>query len=54
MQANGGWLVPLSAEGILSGIEAFSEGKIKPMNADLISYDKNAAREFEELISENQ
>ncbi len=54
LQANGGWLVPLSAEGILSGIEAFSEGKIKPMNADLISYDKNAAREFEELISENQ
>lgn len=46
----GGTMVKNSAEGILSGIKMFEEGKVPAMNIDFDEYNKQAIAEFEGLF----
>ncbi|MBR4555775.1 MAG: CDP-glycerol glycerophosphotransferase family protein [Ruminococcus sp.] len=50
MREHGGYMVPCSAEGILEGMNAFAEGKVRAMNVDYEAYNKNAAAQFEGLL----
>lgn len=50
MQEHGGYLVPCSAEGILEGMKAFDEGKVKVMNVDFEEHNKKSVQMFENLF----
>lgn len=49
MKEHGGLLVPDSQEGILSGMNMFVNGKIKPMKIDYKKYNENALFKFMEI-----
>ena len=51
MKKHGGLLVPNSAEGILSGMNMYVNGKIKPMNVDYAQYNKDALNNFTEICN---
>ena len=50
MKEHGGYMVPCSAEGILEGMKAFDEGKVKVMNVDFEEHNKKAVQMFEDLF----
>lgn len=50
MNAHGGYLVPPTAEGILSGMKAWEKGDVPVMNVDYEEYNKIAVKEFTELL----
>ncbi|MGI6006458.1 MAG: CDP-glycerol glycerophosphotransferase family protein [Ruminococcus sp.] len=50
MTENGGYLVPLSENGVYGGLKAFDEGRVKPMNVDYEAYNRKAVAEFEGLF----
>lgn len=50
MQKNGGYLVENTEHGILDGMNAFKNGKVKVMNIDFENYNKQCLTEFEELF----
>ena len=47
---HGGFMVPMSADGLYEGLKAFDEGKVKPMNVDYEAYNRKAVAEFESLF----
>ena len=51
MKEHGGLLVPDDIEGILSGINMFVNGKIKPMNVDYAQYNEDALNRFMEICN---
>lgn len=51
MKKHGGLLVPNSQEGILSGMNMYVNGKIKPMNVDYAQYNKDALNNFTEICN---
>lgn len=50
MREHGGYLVEPSSEGILSGMKAYMDGKVKAMNVDYTAYNRNAVKQFERLF----
>lgn len=50
MRDNKGYLVASSQDGILEGLLAFREGKVKPMNIDFKAYNHEALAAFESLL----
>lgn len=50
MKEYGGYLVEATQEGILSGMNAFMEGKVKAMNVDYKKYNEHAVAQFEKLF----
>lgn len=51
MKEHGGLLVPDDIEGILSGMNMFVNGKIKPMNVDYAQYNEDALNKFMEICN---
>lgn len=51
MREFGGYLVEPSKEGLMKGMEAFMEGKVKAMNVDYDAYNKRAVAQFESLFN---
>ena len=51
MKEHGGLLVPDDIEGILSGMNMFVNGKIKPMNVDYAQYNEDALNRFMEICN---
>lgn len=50
MREHGGYLVEPTEEGILGGMNAFMEGKVKAMNVDYAQYNKDAIKQFEAIF----
>ncbi|MDO4338990.1 MAG: CDP-glycerol glycerophosphotransferase family protein [Eubacteriales bacterium] len=50
MKEHGGYLVPLSVDGICQGLEAFDQGRIKAMNVDYEKFNQESVRQFEKLF----
>lgn len=50
MKEYGGYLVEATQQGILNGMYAFMEGKVKAMNVDYKKYNENAVAQFEKLF----
>ncbi len=51
MKNHGGLLVPNSPDGILSGMNMYVNGKIRPMNVDYAQYNKDALNKFTEICN---
>lgn len=51
MREFGGYLVEPSEEGLINGMKAFMEGKVKAMNVDYDQYNKRAVAQFESLFN---
>lgn len=51
MAKYGGMTVPVSAEGIYEGMEAFAEGKVPLLNIDGEKFNRRAAAQFELLLA---
>lgn len=47
----GGTLVQNSKQGILQGIQAFEEGRVRPMGIDFEKYNRQALAQFEDLFN---
>ena len=52
MIENNGWLMPGTKEGVLAGLEAFAQGKVKPMKIDFEERNRAAVARFQELYAE--
>ena len=50
MKKYGGTLVENSEEGVYEGLKLLYENKVKPMNVDFEEYNKEAIKEFEDLL----
>jgi len=50
MRQHGGWVVPNSREGLLQGLEDFSQNKISPMNFDVAQHNERVRTQFELLF----
>ena len=50
MQKYGGTLVENSEEGVYEGLKLLYENKVKPMNVNFEEYNKEAIKEFEDLL----
>ena len=50
LEKHGGYMVPCNADGICEGMEAFMRGEVKAMNVDYAEYNKEAVRQFEDLL----
>ena len=50
MREFGGYLVEPSEDGLVKGMEAFMNGKVKAMNVDYEKYNKRAVAQFESLF----
>ena len=52
METYGGPCVDNSEEGLLEGMRAFAEGRIKPMQIDFEAFNKRSLDAFENLLQE--
>lgn len=52
VEEHGGYLVEPTVKGIKGGMDAFMRGEVKTMNVDFEEYNKNAVRQFEELLED--
>ena len=50
MKKYGGTLVENSEEGVYEGLKLLYENKVKPMDVDFEKYNKEAIKEFEDLL----
>ena len=51
MREFGGYLVEPSEEGLVNGMKAFMDGKVKAMDVDYDAYNKRAVAQFESLFN---
>lgn len=50
MKDHGGYLVPATAEGLQNGMKAYDRGEVPVMHVDYEAYNRQAVKEFMELI----
>lgn len=50
MKENGGYMIPVSVQGVYEGMKAFEQGRVSVMNVDFEAYNRKAVQQFENLF----